>query len=89
MPALDQRGPGRRCLWQGDPLGVREAGSLPGPGRTGPRGPRGAPPAVDVYINDGRHGEYQHQPVHWHCQNVWNRRYADTGTIHEDPWLDC
>ena len=47
----------------------------------------GAPPAVDVYIDDGRHGEYQHQPVHWNCQNVWNRRFADNGKAHEDPLL--
>ena len=48
----------------------------------------GAPPAVDVYIDDGRHGEYQHQPVHWNNQSVWNRRFADSGTLHEDPWLN-
>lgn len=47
----------------------------------------GRPPAVDVYIDDGRHGEYQFQPVHWDNQNIWNRRYADNGTQHEDPWL--
>jgi hypothetical protein len=40
-----------------------------------------------VYIDDGRHGEYQYQPVHWNNQNVWNRRYADAGTLHEEPWL--
>ena len=48
----------------------------------------GAPPAVDGYIDDGRHGEYQHQPVHWNNQSVWNRRFADSGTLHEDPWLN-
>jgi hypothetical protein len=45
----------------------------------------GAPPAVDVYIEDGRHGEYQFQPVHWDCHAIWNRRHADGGTTHEDP----
>jgi hypothetical protein len=37
----------------------------------------GAPPAVDVYINDGRNGEYQFQPVHWHNMSMWNRNSPD------------
>ena len=45
----------------------------------------GAPPAVDVYIDDGRAGEYQYQPVFWDNQNVWNRPAADGGTTHQDP----
>jgi zinc metalloprotease ZmpB len=48
----------------------------------------GKPPEQDVYIDDGHHGEYQFQPVHWENQNVWNRRYSDDGTAHEDPWLN-
>ncbi len=45
----------------------------------------GAPPAVDVYIDDGRHGEYPFQPNHWSCHAIWNRRHADGGTTHETP----
>jgi hypothetical protein len=45
----------------------------------------GAPPPVDVYIDDGRQGEYQFQPNHWSCQSIWNRRNNDAGTIHEEP----
>ena len=37
----------------------------------------GAPPAVDVYIDDGRAGEYQFQQVHWANQSMWNRNAAD------------
>jgi zinc metalloprotease ZmpB len=37
----------------------------------------GAPPAVDLYIDDGRGGEYQYQAVHWTNQSVWNRTIAD------------
>jgi hypothetical protein len=44
----------------------------------------GQPPAVDLYINDGRNGEYQYQPVHWANQSVWNRTVAD-GTYGEQP----
>ncbi|HKP55162.1 MAG TPA: hypothetical protein VJV78_00500, partial [Polyangiales bacterium] len=46
----------------------------------------GAPPAVDVYIDDGRHGEYTFQPNHWSCLDIWNRRTAgDGGGVHEEP----
>jgi hypothetical protein len=45
----------------------------------------GAPPAVDVYIDDGRHGEYSYQPNHWSCQAIWNRRHADGLAAHEEP----
>jgi hypothetical protein len=47
----------------------------------------GKPPAVDVYIDDGRHGEYQYQPVHWNTTTIWNRNAADGGTVHQAPIL--
>ena len=62
-------------------------GAFQAPGAPTPVVQEGAPPAVDVYIDDGRHGEYQYQRVHWDNQNVWNRRFADNGTLHEDPLL--
>jgi zinc metalloprotease ZmpB len=45
----------------------------------------GAAPAVDVYVDDGRAGEYQYQPVFWNNQNVWNRVASDGGATHQDP----
>ena len=45
----------------------------------------GSPPAVDVYIEDGRHGEYPFQPIYWNTQTIWNRRHADGLTTHEEP----
>ena len=69
--------------WAFEKQGVYQA-----PGAPVPVTREGAPPAQDVYIDDGRHGEYQYQPVHWQNQNVWNRRYDDAGTAHEDPWLN-
>ena len=45
----------------------------------------GSPPAVDVYIDDGRGGEYQYQPNWYSNQNIWNRLAADGGTTHQDP----
>jgi hypothetical protein len=43
----------------------------------------GVPDAVDLYIDDGRAGEYQYQGVHWDCPSVWNRAAADGGTTHD------
>ncbi len=45
----------------------------------------GLPPPVDVYIEDGRHGEYRYQSNYWSCQAIWNRRRSDRGTAHETP----
>src|SRR5262249_47888652 len=45
----------------------------------------GAPPPVDVYIEDGRNGEYKYQPHYWDCQVIWNRLAKDGGTTHQDP----
>jgi len=47
----------------------------------------GAKPAVDVYIDDGRAGEYQYLPVHWATTTIWNRRHADGNTTHQEPKL--
>ena len=46
----------------------------------------GVPPPVDVYIDDGRHGEYPYQPNHWSCSDIWNRlAVGDGGGVHEEP----
>jgi hypothetical protein len=46
----------------------------------------GAPEPIDVFIDDGRSGEYDWDP-HWHAPRtaLWNRRAADGSTIHEPP----
>src|SRR5579864_463885 len=50
-----------------------------------PNDREGLPPPVDVYIEDGRHGEYRYQPNYWSCAAIWNRRHSDRGTAHETP----
>jgi len=45
----------------------------------------GAAPAVDVYIDDGRAGEYEYLPVHWETPTVWNRLNPDGLPGHQDP----
>ena len=47
----------------------------------------GAPPSVDVYIDDGRAGEYRYVPVHWATTTIWNRRNPDGLAAHEEPAL--
>jgi hypothetical protein len=73
---------GKVIRWAFEKQGLYQALGAPTPVTQ-----EGAPPAVDVYIDDGRNGEYQYQRVHWDCQNVWNRRFADGGTLHEEPLL--
>ncbi len=48
----------------------------------------GALPSVDVYIDDGRAGEYAYLPVHWATTTIWNRRNADGLAGHEEPALE-
>jgi hypothetical protein len=50
-----------------------------------PNNKEGLPPPLDVYIEDGRHGEYRYQSNYWSCQAIWNRRRSDRGTAHETP----
>ncbi|HEX8258507.1 MAG TPA: hypothetical protein VF589_12825 [Allosphingosinicella sp.] len=46
----------------------------------------GVAPSVDVFIDDGRNGEYPYQPNHWSCGDIWNRTAPGTGGgLHEEP----
>ncbi|MDA8016558.1 MAG: proprotein convertase P-domain-containing protein [Thermoanaerobaculia bacterium] len=46
----------------------------------------GAPPAVDVYLDDGRSGGYEPAGSYlFSTDDVWNRRASDDGTDHQDP----
>lgn len=44
----------------------------------------GALPSVDVYIDDGRAGEYEYLPIYWETATIWNR-HSPGGTTHEQP----
>ena len=46
----------------------------------------GAPPQVDVYIDDGRTGIYEPYLADFAgTTEIWNRRFPDGGTTHEQP----
>jgi len=47
----------------------------------------GAPPNVDVYIDDGRAGEYEYVAVYWATTAIWNRRTRDDLDGHQEPAL--
>jgi hypothetical protein len=66
--------------WAFEKQGMFQAGSPALPNNN-----VGAPPAVDVYIEDGRGGEYQYQPVFWDNHSIWNRTASDGGTAHQVP----
>jgi zinc metalloprotease ZmpB len=66
--------------WAFEKQGLYQPAGTPTPNNN-----EGAPPPVDVYIEDGRGGEYQYQSNHWSCQAIWNRRHNDGGTSHEEP----
>lgn len=69
--------------WSFEKQGLFQPNAEPGMGNTVTK--EGNPPDVDVYIDDGRHGEYQYQPNHWSCQDVWVRNAPDGGTTHQHP----
>jgi zinc metalloprotease ZmpB len=71
---------GKVIRWSFEKQGLYQPAGTPTPNNN-----VGVPPPVDVYIDDGRHGEYTYQPNHWSCQAIWNRRHADGGTTHEEP----
>jgi zinc metalloprotease ZmpB len=46
----------------------------------------GAPPAVDVFVDDGRNGGYMpYLPDFTATTDIWNRHFPDGGTAHEEP----
>lgn len=47
----------------------------------------GVPSPVDVYIDDGRNGEYDYESDFWENQNIWNRLAPDGGLAHQTPVL--
>lgn len=46
---------------------------------------RGPPPAVDLYIDDGRDGEYDYAPMSGNPPGIWNRQAPDSGLGNQAP----
>jgi len=55
----------------------------------------GSPPPIDVFIDDGRHGEYTYGPANqfpylqrfWETRDVWNRHHPDGHAEHQTPLI--
>ena len=63
-----------------------QQGLFQAPGAPAPVSQPGAPPAVDVFIDDGRAGGYMpYRADPYGTGDVWVRRAADGGTAHEEP----
>lgn len=69
--------------WSFEKQGLFQPGAAPGQGNTVMT--EGNPPEVDIYIDDGRGGEYQYLANHWSCQDMWVRRNPDGNLVHQQP----
>lgn len=54
-------------------------------GGSPPVATEGNPPDVDVYIDDGRNGEYPYLYNFWESTDIWVRHRPDGGTVHQPP----
>jgi zinc metalloprotease ZmpB len=66
--------------WSFEKQGLFQPAGAPTPVMT-----EGDPPAVDVFIEDGRGGEYAFREEPTDAPSIWNRLSADDGQIHETP----
>jgi len=66
--------------WSFEKQGLYQAQGAPTPVMR-----EGEPPDVDVFIDDGRGGEYQYTAQYWNNPSVWNRRAADGVGAHQEP----
>ena len=55
------------------------------PGSQTPVNREGAPPEVDVYVDDGRNGEYEYQNSQAETNDICNRINPDGVSQHQDP----
>ena len=60
-------------------------GAYQPPAAVPPHTTPGAPPEVDVFIDDGRNGEYEYLPNFENTMDVWNRLEADGSQAHQVP----
>ncbi len=67
--------------WAFEKQGLFQPNARPGQGNKVMT--EGNPPVVDVYIDDGREGEYEYLPEHWACQDMWVRNASDGGVTHQ------
>ena len=75
----------RGCVHKVIRWAFEKQGAFQLPGTPTPITSEGAPPNVDVYINDGRNGEYQFSQDIYDSNDVWNRHASDAGPTNQKP----
>ena len=81
------------CYWKVIRWAFEKQGLYQPPGTPTPNNNEGAPPPIDVYIDDARHGEYTYGPANqypylqkfWETTDVWNRHHPDGHLEHQTP----
>ena len=71
---------GKVVRWTFEKQGLYQPAGAPTPVVT-----EGDPPPVDLYIDDGRHGEYQFLEPFWETRDIWNRHEPDSEKRHQNP----
>ncbi|KAG8534314.1 uncharacterized protein KY384_001158 [Bacidia gigantensis] len=66
--------------WAFEKQGLFQPVSAPSPVQK-----EGAPPQVDVYIDDGRKGEYNYVADFNNAPGIWNRQKGDGVQVHQTP----
>ncbi|HDR7848900.1 hypothetical protein [Bacillus toyonensis] len=69
--------------WAFEKQGLYQSNAVPD--APAPVTKEGNPPDVDVFIDDGRNGEYQYLYAFWESQDMWVRHSPDGGKTHQDP----
>ncbi len=88
--AADQVG---GCYWKVVRWSFEKQGLFQPAATPTPNNNEGAPPPIDVYIDDGRGGEYQYGPANqfpylqkfWETTDIWNRHEPDGHLEHQTP----
>ena len=81
------------CYWKVIRWSFEKQGLYQPPATPKPNSNPGSPPPIDVYIDDGRAGEYQYGPANqypylqrfWDTTEIWNRHAPDGLPEHQTP----
>lgn len=79
-----ERQPGG-CVHKVARWAFEKQGAFPNPMAPLPITAPGQPPDIDVFIDDGRHGEYDYATDLYHATSIWNRWVDDAGADHQEP----
>jgi hypothetical protein len=73
------------CIHKVARWAFEKQGAFPNPMAPLPITGPGQPPDIDVFIDDGRNGEYDYATDLYHGTATWNRLEPDNGALHQEP----